>query len=246
MGRPGPSDPVWATQVPVYPSATLGRKKTKQGASLSVGPEGARRTRGLAGGAFTPGQSSSGPLLSSSARWLDINPARFAPVWSEEGVFPAFRAHSADTCPTSRGLEPRRSPQSSPVRSAVLGAASTAAARSSNSIYVAAPTRRRRSAPRRERRQVGVARGSGPEGSKIDQLLELRQASGTYPGHCVQLVDGREGSVLVSVVENLLSTSAQPCAWEAASTRTFYPLEGRGLCHGSGNVLKEIESSGRG
>ena len=37
MGRPGPSDPVWITAVPVYRRRLCGRKKNEQAASLSVG-----------------------------------------------------------------------------------------------------------------------------------------------------------------------------------------------------------------
>src|SRR5215218_8701268 len=61
------------------------------------GPEGPAGRLGVTRRSLHPGKESSSPLLSSSARWVDINPARFAPVWSEEGVFPAFRADSADT-----------------------------------------------------------------------------------------------------------------------------------------------------
>jgi hypothetical protein len=75
MGRPGPSDPVWTTRSRFIVGDFAAARTTSGPRLFQWGPEGLAGRLGVTGGAFTPGQSSSGPLPSSSARSVDINPA---------------------------------------------------------------------------------------------------------------------------------------------------------------------------
>jgi hypothetical protein len=75
----GPRGDHPTTPVPVIVGDFAARKKTRQAASLSVGAgRGSPGDWGVTGGAFTPGQSSSGPLSNLP------KPGRLAPVRSEE------------------------------------------------------------------------------------------------------------------------------------------------------------------